>query len=292
MCIRDSFYAPKVAADGGEIKKSEGTADLSARAMLDTIDSDVPVKRNLPKEAQDARRARIGQAPAVPQDYSGRDLTGELLNVASLATAPVPFLGDAAGLAADYRMYQMRPEERTMGNYALSALGVLPFIPSASATKTAVRSAEAIKEGAKRGIDLAEADRAQRALDLGHSTQDFYHASKQDLEEFKPGYDDGLIFLTPDATFANKWLGKGKLQTRLDDNDFNYLMEKQDQEKLFKKMEQRFGPRADWDQQTYEDIFNDKDFLDARQNIRNQYNDAHSTVSVSYTHLTLPTKLL
>ena len=122
------FYAPKVAANGGEIKKSEGTADSSARAMLDNIDSSDPAPRNLPKERQDARRARVGMAPAVPQDYSGRDVTGELLNAASLATMPVPFLGDAAGLAADARMYQMHPEERTMGNYALSALGVLPFV--------------------------------------------------------------------------------------------------------------------------------------------------------------------
>ena len=141
------FYAPpKLAADGGEIKKSEGTADLSARAMLDTIDSDVPVKRNMVLEAHNASRARAGMAPAVPQDYSGRDLTGELLNAASLATAPVPVLGDIAGLAADARMYQMRPEERTMGNYALSALGVLPFVPSVSAVKTAAKGVKTAAE--------------------------------------------------------------------------------------------------------------------------------------------------
>jgi hypothetical protein len=129
-------------AEGGAVKKTGGTADSSARTlldnlnnMLDNLNSEAPAKRNLPKEAQDARRARIGQAPAVAQDYSGRDLTGELLDVASLATAPVPVLGDIAGLAADARMYQMRPEERTMGNYALSALGVLPFVPSVSAIK-------------------------------------------------------------------------------------------------------------------------------------------------------------
>lgn len=145
-------------AVGGEIKKSEGTADPSARAMLDNLDSEAPVKRNLPKEAQDARRARIGQAPAVPQDYSGRDLTGELLNVASLATAPVPVLGDIAGLAADARMYQMHPEERTMGNYALSALGVLPFVPSVSAVKTVGKGVKTAAKEAKIRLYRASPD--------------------------------------------------------------------------------------------------------------------------------------
>ena len=140
------FYAPKVAADGGEIKKSEGTADLSARAMLDTIDSDVPVKRNMVLEAHNASRARAGMAPAVPQDYSGRDLTGELLNALSLATTPLPVLPDVAGLAADYRMYQTKPEERTMGNYLLSAAGVLPLVPSVSAVKTAGKGVKTAAE--------------------------------------------------------------------------------------------------------------------------------------------------
>lgn len=46
--------------------------------------------------------------------------------------------------------------------------------------------------------------------------QELYHASKQDIkDEFKPGYSDGLIFLTPEPEFANEWLGKGKFQKRL-----------------------------------------------------------------------------
>jgi hypothetical protein len=159
----------------------------------------------------------------MPQDYSGRDLTGELLNAGSLALSPVPFVGDALGLGADYRMYQTKPEERTMGNYAMTLAGLLPFVPSVAATKTAVRSAEAIKEGAKRGIDLAEADRAQRALDLGHSTQDFYHATKADVTEFEPD-KLGLTFLGTSPKFANDWLDvirnrrrDGTYQRELDD---------------------------------------------------------------------------
>ena len=111
--------------------------------------------RNLPQERQDARRERAGMAPAVQQDYTGRDAAGELLTGASLATMPVPILGDAMGLAADARMYQTRPEERTLGNYALSALGVLPFVPSAAAIRKGKNAAQAIDELARRGYDPA-----------------------------------------------------------------------------------------------------------------------------------------
>ena len=232
--------------------------------------------RNLPKEREDARRARVGLPPRMPQDYSGRDLTGELLNAGSLALSPVPFVGDALGLGADFRMYQTKPEERTMGNYAMTLAGLLPLVPSVAATKTAIRSAEAIKEGAKRGIDLAEADRAQRALDLGHSTQDFYHASMQDLEEFKPIYNDGLTFLTPNPEFANKWLGKGALQTRVGD-DSAEAMKKLDELKLLNKYESEIGVPADsWTNDMWEDYYNKS--LAERIEIRSQYDKAHSTV--------------
>jgi hypothetical protein len=47
----------------------------------------------------------------------------------------VPIAGDLTGLAADAAMYAAYPEERTMGNYAMSALGVLPFVPGVSALR-------------------------------------------------------------------------------------------------------------------------------------------------------------
>jgi hypothetical protein len=47
-----------------------------------------------------------------------------------LLTAPFPVLGDAVGLLGDAAMYASKPEERTWGNAALTALGVLPFVPS------------------------------------------------------------------------------------------------------------------------------------------------------------------
>lgn len=59
------------------------------------------------------------------------------LQQAALATTPVPVVGDIAGLAADVEMYATQPEERTGLNYLLSAAGLLPFVPSASAARLA-----------------------------------------------------------------------------------------------------------------------------------------------------------
>ena len=57
--------------------------------------------------------------------------------------------------------------------------------------------------------------RPQRAQDQGFDLRSpYFHASKQDIDEMKPGYNDGLVFVTPDAKFANNWLGKGKFQER------------------------------------------------------------------------------
>ena len=217
--------------------------------------------RNLPKEAQDARRAVIGMSPAVPQDYSGRDLTGELLSAGSLALSPVAGVSDFMGLAADARMYQMKPEERTMSNFAMTLAGLLPLIPSVAATKTAVRSAEAIKEGAKRGIDLAEADRMQRALDLGHSTQDFYHATKADVSEFEPD-KLGLTFLGTSPKFANDWLDVIKSRRR----DGTYQREIDD----IANLENKIDPSGTG--YTKFDYFNDKNKL------KNEYDLTESNI--------------
>lgn len=44
---------------------------------------------------------------------------------------------------------------------------------------------------------------------------DVYHGTRQDIQGgMVPGYDDGLIFTTPNAEFASNWIGKGKLQKR------------------------------------------------------------------------------
>ena len=68
-------------------------------------------------------------------------------------------------------------------------------------------------EDADAGI-LSRIARAQdQGFDMSPESR-LYHASKQDIQEMKAGYDDGLVFTTPDPDFANQWLGKGKFQER------------------------------------------------------------------------------
>jgi hypothetical protein len=60
-----------------------------------------------------------------------------MLGAASIPMSAFPLAGDITGLAADAAMYSAYPEERTMGNYAMSALGVLPLVPGAAALRAA-----------------------------------------------------------------------------------------------------------------------------------------------------------
>jgi len=78
---------------------------------------------------------------AAPGGALNRELTPQgLFDAAALGTAPVPVLGDVVGLGADAYRYATQPEERTAGNYALTALGALPFIPSRSVFKGTLKT--------------------------------------------------------------------------------------------------------------------------------------------------------
>jgi hypothetical protein len=98
--------------------------------------------------------------------------------------ASAPFAAGVAGLGA---ASLLAPDQAEAGG-----LGSLP-----AATKKA--RAESVKQAKEQGYDLNNV---------------MYHASKQDIKEFVPGYSDGLVFLTPNKEFANDWLGKGKFQER------------------------------------------------------------------------------
>jgi hypothetical protein len=98
--------------------------------------------------------------------------------------ASSPFAAGVAGLGA---ASLLAPDQAEAGG-----LGSLP-----AATKKA--RAESVKQAKEQGYDLDNV---------------MYHASKQDIKEFVPGYSDGLVFLTPSKEFANNWLGKGKFQER------------------------------------------------------------------------------
>jgi len=70
-----------------------------------------------------------------------------------------------------------------------------------------------IKQRGRRGA--SEASRMERARRMGFGEEVLYHGTKQDIDEFIPGYDDGLTFVTTNPKFANQWVGQGKYRERL-----------------------------------------------------------------------------
>lgn len=90
-----------------------------------------PLRRLLGRKGERVRDKAPLPSPFEPRPGSGeRQGWQGLLDALALATAPVPGVGDAAGLAADGYRYATDPESRTLGNVALTGLGALPFVPS------------------------------------------------------------------------------------------------------------------------------------------------------------------
>lgn len=63
----------------------------------------------------------------------------EMLDLAALATTPVPVVGDVAGLASDGYRFATDPSSRTVGNAAWASLGLLPFMPAMGAVTRAAK---------------------------------------------------------------------------------------------------------------------------------------------------------
>ena len=102
------------------------------------------------RAAEQARnRGLLTHTPQRP--VTGRQVADAMQSVGLLAS-PIPIVGDVAGLMGDAAMYAAKPEERTAGNMALTALGALPFVPSA---------AGAARKAAKT-LDISEEARAAR----------------------------------------------------------------------------------------------------------------------------------
>lgn len=100
--------------------------------------------RNLQRERMDARRARIGMEPFVPQEQTktfGQGVSDWLGGLA-LATAPVPVVGDVTGGLADAAMYMNYPEQRTWTNAGLTLAGLIPIVPGAAGIKAVGNAAE------------------------------------------------------------------------------------------------------------------------------------------------------
>ena len=93
---------------------------------------------------------------------------------------------------------------------------------------------ETARKVASGELPMAQASRMARANEQGF-LHDAYHASLQDIDKFVPGYDDGMIFTTPDTDFANNWLGKGKFgNARVGEADY-YDRYRPQKEAVYKK---------------------------------------------------------
>lgn len=70
------------------------------------------------------------------------------IDAVTLATTPIPVIGDVAGFANDMRHYWNEPEERKWQNFGLTAAGLLPFVPPALPLTRAVGKVSSGKQAA------------------------------------------------------------------------------------------------------------------------------------------------
>ena len=132
----------------------------------------------------------IGQGPVAPRPQRTRGQEyADMLGAASIPMSAVPIAGDITGLAADAAMYSAYPEERTMGNYAMSALGVLPLVPGAAALRAA-RGTTSPLEGT---LDMSTDARMQRAAEQGYLPETVYHGTAADINTFDPSAYGGSV---------------------------------------------------------------------------------------------------
>jgi len=100
-----------------------------------------------------------------------------------IGMSPVGFpVTDIAGLAGDIQMYREEPETRSGLNYALSGLGLLPFVPAAAST--------VLKKGKAKALDYP-APRTKKEL----AETPVYHGTVRDPETGS-GFEKGHEFFT------------------------------------------------------------------------------------------------
>lgn len=89
------------------------------------------VQRTRPDSADDAFMKSVQASYAAMDGY----------DKASLGLSPIPIIGDVAGIVNDARNYATGRQELTPANAALSALGVVPVVPSPAQIKRIVKRA-------------------------------------------------------------------------------------------------------------------------------------------------------
>lgn len=186
-------------------------------------------------------------------------------NIADMLTGAVemaPGVGEAVGVT------DTRQAIRS-GDYGTAAmlggatvLGMVPVIGDAAS--------RAIREG----LDMSTAARMQRADEMAYRPETYYHASTSDIDEFKPKYDDGLTFITPNPEFANKWLGKGGSRSRLQeakaDSPF-YKQYKAERQGIWDKYAAKYGDDIDkWPEAERESMWRETRNLTAQYDATDQ----------------------
>lgn len=116
-----------------------------------------------------------------PQERDRPQRLGKLLAGASMLPGPS---GDLLGPISDAYMYATEPESRTPGNFALSALGALPFLPSLAT----VYHGSPHKFDA---FDLSKIGTGEGAQAYGHG---LYFADSPDVAK---GYQEALAHKAP-----------------------------------------------------------------------------------------------
>lgn len=155
-----------------------------------------------PPESLDLTPAQTAYlAGALVDPQGAADFTG---NYFEFPTSDMSIKDMATGPRAPSFVENLR--QKNFGDATLQGIGALP-VPFLAGAMKYIRAASKLGK---------EADpRILRATEQGYDFDNvMYHASKQDIKEFVPGYDDGLTFLTPSPEFSSNWLGKGKFQER------------------------------------------------------------------------------
>jgi hypothetical protein len=109
----------------------------------------------------------------------------------------IPIAGDITGLAADAAMYSAYPEERTIGNYAMSALGVLPLVPGAAALRAARGAASPLE-----GVVDAPTISSRSKTSLDPNSLSFRESEQNRLEQASELFDSGEE-ISPIVTIYN-----------------------------------------------------------------------------------------
>ena len=91
------------------------------------------------------------------------------LTSAAMATSTTPVVGDIVGLAADAEMYATDPESRTPVNFALTAAGLVPFVPAASAVRNVARADTPAADAVKGSVLDAEIGGSPRLSAVNYS---------------------------------------------------------------------------------------------------------------------------